>query len=85
MTLENLRREITEIDREIMKLFEKRMNIAKEIAKIKKQIGLDILDKDRELQVIENNLSLIVEEYKKEAEILTKTIMELSKNVQSKI
>lgn len=85
MTLENLRREITDIDREIMKLFEKRMNIAKEIAKIKKQIGLDILDKDRELQVIENNLSLIVEEYKKEAEILTKTIMELSKNVQSKI
>ena len=48
MNLENLRKIIDEINDEIIALFSKRLGIAKEIAKVKKENKLPVYDPDRE-------------------------------------
>ena len=53
--LENAREEINEIDREMAKLFEKRMTAAREVAKYKKEHALPITDALREEQLIKKN------------------------------
>ncbi|MBR3438488.1 MAG: chorismate mutase, partial [Clostridia bacterium] len=57
--LENYRKEITETDRQMAELFEKRMEIVRSIAEYKKERGLSILDAEREAQIIEKNRSYI--------------------------
>ncbi len=59
--LENARRAIDEIDRQMAALFEKRMQAAGRAALYKKEHGLPILDQGRETQVIEKNRALIRE------------------------
>lgn len=51
--LENQRQKIDEIDREIVNLFEERMKIVVEVAKIKKENNIEIFDSNRENKVIE--------------------------------
>lgn len=46
--LVKLRDEIDDIDKEIVKLFEKRMDISREVAKFKMETGKSVLDKGRE-------------------------------------
>ncbi len=65
--LEICRREITEIDAEMARLFEARMGVAARIAEYKKVHGISIKDEEREEALINKNRSLIkgheVEEY----------------------
>ena len=56
------RNEINKIDEEMAKLFCKRMSICKEIAEYKKENSMPILDANREMAVIENNLKYIKDE-----------------------
>ncbi|MCX5774406.1 MAG: chorismate mutase [Fusobacteria bacterium] len=49
------REEIEKIDCEMAKLFESRLLISKEIAKIKHLEGREITDKEREIQLLEKN------------------------------
>jgi len=49
--MEELRKEISRIDVEIIELIAERKEIAEEIGEIKKESGLEIKDKDRELTV----------------------------------
>ncbi len=51
--LQNLRGQIDEIDREMVKLFEKRMDICREVAEYKIANGKKVLDRPRELQKLE--------------------------------
>ncbi|MBN2014658.1 MAG: chorismate mutase [Candidatus Altiarchaeota archaeon] len=51
--LEEHRRRIDEIDNEILRLIEERVNIAKKIGKEKKKLGKDIPDLGREKQVLD--------------------------------
>ncbi len=48
MKLDELRKQINEIDQEMLKLFEKRMHVAKSIGEYKKENNLPVLDKNRE-------------------------------------
>ena len=50
--LEKQRAEIDAIDREIVALFERRMQVVVEVAQIKKENGIAILDANREKEVI---------------------------------
>lgn len=53
-TMEQLRAEIDEINREIVGLLAKRMEVAGEIAEYKKRLGLPVHVPEREKTVIEN-------------------------------
>lgn len=57
--LDSLRNEINEIDASIAELFQKRMQIARQIGIIKQENDLPIFDKSREEIVIEQNLVYI--------------------------
>lgn len=49
----SLRNKITKIDRMIVELLEKRINLVKEISKVKKKNGFNIEDKSYEKKMIE--------------------------------
>ena len=57
--LENARNKINQIDKEIAKLFEERMNAVKEVIEYKEENNLNIFDETREQEVIKRNLDLI--------------------------
>lgn len=51
------RREIDNIDEELVKLFEKRMNIAINVAKYKIENNMTIFNEVREIEVIKKNVA----------------------------
>ena len=53
MNLEDCRKEIDNIDKQIVELFTKRMDVAKDVAEYKKANGKAILDSERERQLLE--------------------------------
>ena len=57
--LERARKIINEVDAEMARLFEKRMEAARLVAEYKKQNGLSILDEGREAEVIRKNSEYI--------------------------
>lgn len=74
---------INEIDGEIVKLFEKRMEAVKMVYEYKKENNMEILDSSREAAVIEKNVALLtnkeLEEYYVE---FLKEMMNVSKHYQ---
>ena len=60
--MKNIRQQIDQIDRKIIKLLAERMDLVKEIAKFKKTNKLAILDKKRE-EELKNNLKKLAEKY----------------------
>ncbi len=81
--LARLREEIERIDKELASLFERRMDVCGRIGKVKSLIGRDILDEQREKEVLERGKA-----YLKNAALLPywekemKCLMELSKEYQ---
>lgn len=61
-TLEKLRTEIDKTDRELTELFEKRMRTILEIARYKKENGIEILNAGREEKVLENAVKNLKDE-----------------------
>ncbi|MBU0727536.1 chorismate mutase [Patescibacteria group bacterium] len=51
--MKEIRKQIDEIDKNIIKLLSRRFKLAPKLAKFKKAEGLPILDKKRELEVID--------------------------------
>ncbi|MCD2138500.1 chorismate mutase [Salinicoccus halitifaciens] len=81
---EELRREIDEIDRELMRLFEKRMQVSEEIAQYKYSHDIAVFDSSREKEVIAKNVSLIEkQELKLYGELFIKNLMGLSRKHQN--
>lgn len=81
--LNKIRLDINEIDKEMIKLFEKRMDLVKEVLNYKLENNLPILDSNRENEVIELNLKhLNNNEYKEYYISLIKNIMDISKEYQ---
>lgn len=81
--LDELRLEIDDIDEQLISLFEKRMNISKEVAEYKLAHHLDIFNKERELIVLEKNISRLNNpQYKDYTSIFIQTLMDLSKQCQ---
>ena len=57
--LETCRKEIDEIDGQLIDLFEKRMGVSKDVVKYKVAHGMKIFQKEREIQVINKNLARV--------------------------
>ncbi|RVU54495.1 bifunctional chorismate mutase/prephenate dehydratase [Anaerosphaera multitolerans] len=82
--LDKYREEIDRLDSEIIKSFERRMEISKEIAQYKLKIGKPIMDYSREREKLEKIASMSSEDMVHYTNILFNTIMDLSKDYQRK-
>lgn len=79
MTLENSRREIDEIDDQIIKLFTKRMDITDNIARVKMKDGLNILNSEREQAILNKVEAAVPLEYSQYCVSLYNEVMALSR------
>lgn len=83
--LEKQRAEIDVIDREIVALFERRMQVVVDVARIKKENGIAILDANREKEVITKVQSYLKDDtLKEELAEAYETLMKVSKDYQKK-
>ena len=81
--LKDIRTKINDIDKEMLDLFIKRMNLSKEVIEYKIKYNLPILDEEREKEVIKNNLNNLNEkELEKYYLEFIKEIMNISKEYQ---
>ena len=84
MNLTNLRDEIDKVDKELLKLFIRRMDLVTDIAEIKKENGLPIFNKERETEII-MRISAEAPNFKEEAAEFFQNIMDISKKTQFKL
>lgn len=83
MTIDQLRNKIDAIDAEMIQLFESRMNIVKDIGALKKRNQADVLDLNREAQVIARMVSRLQNKALEPYAIqLFETLMRVSKDYQ---
>lgn len=82
--LQEIRQEINEIDEQLIQLFIRRMNCAKDVAVYKKATGLPILNAEREQEILDAMLER-GGEYGHEAQHLYTNVMELSRALQHNI
>lgn len=84
--LEKCRKEIDEIDKQLIELFEKRLDIAAKVAEYKAENNLPIYNGERESQVISKNVQLLKNS---KYEILGRRffigVMELSRELQKEV
>lgn len=84
--LDNYRKEIDEIDKELASLFEKRMDAVLKVAQYKKDNNLQIFHKDREDIVLKKALSNVSnKEYEDEVLQFFNSVMEIGKGHQRKL
>ena len=84
--LENLRERIDTIDKELIALFEERMDVVNDIAEYKIKNNLPILNQNREDIVISKVKSTVEnKDYTDSAIDFIKDIMEISKKFQQKL
>ncbi len=84
--LEKARRIISEVDREMAALFEKRMAAAEQVAAYKKEHGLKIFDPVREAELIERGAAMMHNEaYRSYYISFLQHTMDLSKNYQRRL
>ena len=82
--LETCRKEIDEIDQQMIALFEKRMNVAKDVITYKLAHNMEIFQSHRELQVIEKNTKRIHnDDLKDYAKTFIQDMMNISKSYQA--
>lgn len=84
--LEKLRKEIDDIDKELMELFEQRMERVIKIGEYKKEKDYPVLDKLREEEVLAKNLSYLKNKnLLKGAEEFSQVLIKISKKIQEEI
>lgn len=84
--LENCREIIDQIDSEIIKLYEKRMDIVKEVIEFKIKNNIPVLDSSREEKMLIKNLEKIKnEDYKKYYISVLIGFLKASKDMQNDI
>lgn len=82
--LKNYRDEIDDIDKELVKLFTKRLVLVKEVAKTKETLNNAVLNNEREEEVIEKT-SKTAGELGKQIATIMKTVMRISREKQYEI
>ncbi|TCO73815.1 chorismate mutase [Marinisporobacter balticus] len=81
--LGSMRKEIDQIDKEMVKLFEKRMETALKIAEYKKNNDIPVFNGNREEQVIKKNILHIKNKnLQKSAEVFLNSMMAISRKIQ---
>ena len=83
--LNEVRAKINAVDKQMMELFKERMALSEEVARIKKENSIALVDSGREAQVIQRAIQITGEEFKEETTILVQTLMDLSKAWQKKV
>lgn len=84
--LAQIRQELDEIDREMVKLFERRMMLCREVARTKLAQGKPVLDASREAQVLESRAAMLADASLAEAvRALYREMMALSRQEQEKL
>ncbi len=84
MELSELREQIDDIDRELVSLFVRRMNVCADVAEYKKEHGMNVLDASRERALLSKVSDLSGEEFEEYTRTLYATLMELSRSYQHK-
>ena len=83
MTLEEYRNEIDRLDKELVKILEKRFLVVHEIGLYKKANNLPILDLEREKKVLESKRLIVNDDSKwQHYEKIFKLIMDVSKDLE---
>lgn len=80
--IEESRKKIDEIDKELVKLFKERMKVASDVAEYKKAAGYPVHDPARERQLLSKIADLSGEEFSDYGKVLYSTILSLSKSYQ---
>ena len=84
--LEEARKNINRIDKEMAHLFEERMRCVEDVIVYKMENGMKVLDSTREKEVIEKNLKLIENsEFREYYREFIQDMMDISKKYQEKI
>lgn len=83
--IEDYRKNIDTIDKEIVEKLEERMRVAENIAKYKQENGLPVVDIIREREKLEEITEMASDDMASYSRILYNTIMEMSKDHQRKI
>ena len=83
--LEEYRKQINELDSQLLELFTKRMEVCYRIAEYKQANGLQVFHPDREQRVIDRARGMVGDEMKNSAEVLFTTIMDVSKCYQCRL
>ncbi len=84
--LEKARQTINQVDKEMARLFEKRMQAVKEVAEYKKLHGMQVFDSTREAEVIKRNSNLLQNEELKSYFInFIQSNMDISKKYQHRL
>ena len=83
MNLEDIRKEIDGIDRELMQLFFRRMEVVKDVANYKIANGLPVLDKKREEKKLNDLIAGVPKEMTQYAHTLMDMLFQLSRNYQN--
>ena len=65
MDLKELRKNIDEIDRELVDLFVRRMSISAEVAEYKREVGMPVLDPARERALLERVSNMSGDEFER--------------------
>lgn len=82
MTLEDIRREIDEIDREMKELFLRRMRMSEQVAKAKAVTGGDVYVAEREQEIIKKRTEEMPEEWGEPYIAFLRHMMNLSRTYQ---
>ena len=78
-----LRQELDEIDRELVRLFERRMEVSRQVADYKRENNLPVLDAGREEQVLWSRVEMLSDKtLEKSVKALFMEIMRLSRLTQ---
>lgn len=85
-SLKDARAEIDAIDGELARLFERRMNVCRDVAQYKREHGLSVLDAARENAVIEKGLARMEDpELKEYYSCFLRDVMKVSRDYQSRL
>ena len=79
------RKQITEIDEELTRLFVRRMDVAGEVAKYKREHGIPVLNASVEREKLRHITESVPEEYEEYAASLYSLIFELSRSRQNRL
>lgn len=82
MDIKDLRDNIDAIDRKIVELFKKRMNVAAEVAEYKRENNMNVLDASRERALLTKVAELSGKEFEDYTRTLYSTILDLSRSYQ---
>ena len=84
MELNELREQIDSIDKELVELFKRRMNVCADVAEYKRQTGMNVLDTSRERALLNKVSELSGEAFEEYTRTLYATILDLSRSYQHK-